>query len=56
MYAVLRFIVEIYRDQPYGYTQIGPLMLSRGQILTIPVFALGLGLFTFIQFRKKERI
>lgn len=45
LYAVLRFIVEIFRDQPYGYTSVLGLMLSRGQILTIPLLALGVGIW-----------
>ncbi len=42
MYGVLRFIVEIYRDQTnvdmYG-------MLSEGQVLTIPLILAGLAVF-----------
>lgn len=51
-YAVLRFLVEIFRDQPYGYTQVLGFSLSRGQILTIPLFLLGLVLF-FMRRRAK---
>ncbi len=42
LYAVFRFIVEIFRDQPYEYTPVLGLMLSRGQLLTIPLFTAGL--------------
>lgn len=45
LYAVLRFIVEIFRDQPYGYTSVLGIMLSRGQMLTLPLFVLGLGVW-----------
>ena len=45
MYAVLRFIVESFREQPYGVTPVFGLLLSRGQLLTIPLFALGLFLW-----------
>lgn len=49
LYGVLRFIVEIYRDQTnvdmYG-------VLSEGQVLTIPLFLTGLGLFLWILKRK----
>jgi phosphatidylglycerol:prolipoprotein diacylglycerol transferase len=41
-YGVLRFVVEYYRDQPYGFIDIGIAELSRGQLLTIPVVILGL--------------
>jgi phosphatidylglycerol:prolipoprotein diacylglycerol transferase len=45
LYAVLRFTVEIFRDQPYGYTDLLGISLSRGQLLTIPLFLAGLVLF-----------
>lgn len=41
LYGALRFIVEIFRDQPYGYTRILGLELSRGQLLTVPVIVAG---------------
>lgn len=40
-YALLRSIVELFRDQPYGYTDLGFLMLTRGQLLTVPIALLG---------------
>ncbi len=39
LYGVLRFIVEIFRDQT-GIAMYGP--LSEGQLLTIPVFFVGI--------------
>jgi phosphatidylglycerol:prolipoprotein diacylglycerol transferase len=48
LYGVLRFIVEFFRDQT-GVAMFGP--LSEGQILTIPVFAVGAWLWV-----KKLRI
>ncbi len=45
LYAVLRFTVEIFRDQPYGYTDIAGVLLSRGQLLTLPLLLLGITLF-----------
>lgn len=45
MYAAFRFTVEIYRDQPYGYTQILGSDFSRGQLLTIPILLIGITLF-----------
>ncbi len=53
LYAVLRFIVEIFRDQPYGYTQVLGLMLSRGQLLTVPVFLIGFGIWCWRKSSKK---
>lgn len=50
MYAVLRFAVEIFRDQPYGYTPIFGVLLSRGQLLTIPLFLAG-SLIWFVRSR-----
>lgn len=49
LYGVLRFVVEIYRDQTnvdmYG-------LLSEGQMLTLPIIAVGLGMFVWL--RKKS--
>ncbi len=45
LYAVLRFIVEVYRDQPLGYSLLLGFNLSRGQLLTIPLFILGIAGF-----------
>lgn len=41
LYGVLRFIVEIFRDQPYGFVHVLGMDLSRGQLFTIPVFCVG---------------
>lgn len=41
LYGILRFIVEIFRDQPYGYVDILGMDFSRGQLFTIPVFIAG---------------
>ncbi len=42
LYGVLRFTVEIFRDQT-GITTYGP--LSEGQLLTIPVFVAGVAMW-----------
>jgi phosphatidylglycerol---prolipoprotein diacylglyceryl transferase len=42
LYGLLRFVVEIFRDQT-GVSMFGP--LSEGQVLTIPVFIIGLMLW-----------
>lgn len=49
LYGVLRFIVEIYRDQT-NVDMFGP--LSEGQALTIPLFAIGVVLFLWLRKRK----
>lgn len=53
MYAVLRFVVEFLRDQPYGYSMILGISLSRGQLFTIPLFALGVGIWLW-RLRSRE--
>lgn len=50
-YAAARFVVEFFRE-PDVYLGLGLLGLSRGQWLTLPVLALGLGLFWIS--RKKD--
>lgn len=42
LYGVLRFVVEIFREQPMGYYDIAGLMLSHGQLLTLPLIILGM--------------
>ncbi len=44
MYAVLRFTLEIFREQPYGTVSVFGVLLSRGQLLTIPLFVAGIGI------------
>jgi phosphatidylglycerol:prolipoprotein diacylglycerol transferase len=53
MYAVLRFLVEVFRDQPLGYTNIFGVELSRGQLLTLPLFALGILVLLYAYHRKR---
>jgi phosphatidylglycerol:prolipoprotein diacylglycerol transferase len=40
-YGILRFIVEIFRDQPYGFVSIAGLQLSWGQVYTLPILIVG---------------
>ncbi len=47
MYGVLRFVVEFFRDQPQGFVSIIGLSLSRGQLLTIPLFVVGVCLWFY---------
>lgn len=41
LYGTLRFIVEIFREQPYGFVHVMGLDMSRGQLLTLPVIFAG---------------
>ena len=44
LYGLLRFLIEYVRIQEYGWIHIGFIALSRGQLLTIPIFLFGMGL------------
>ncbi len=44
LYGILRFTIEFFRDQPYGFTKIVGFDLSRGQLLTLPIIAAGIGI------------
>lgn len=52
LYGALRFVVEYFRDQPVPPFQFGVVVLTIGQVLTIPVFVAGLILW--ILFRRRE--
>jgi len=52
LYSIFRFSIEFLRVQDYSGIQLGTLMLTRGQILTIPLFLAGL--FLLIWARKKS--
>jgi phosphatidylglycerol---prolipoprotein diacylglyceryl transferase len=41
LYGVLRFLLEYIRAQDYAYLDLGVLLLSRGQLLTLPVLCVG---------------
>jgi len=49
LYGVLRFLIEYVRAQEYPIMDIGVLSLSRGQLLTIPVFIAGLLLWKLVR-------
>lgn len=51
LYGVLRFVVEIFRDQT-GITMWGP--LSEGQVLTVPVFVAGIALWLILKPRARN--
>lgn len=48
LYSISRFALEFLRQQQYSSLSLGNLVLSRGQIYTIPLFILGLGLWIFV--------
>lgn len=52
LYGLFRFIVEIFREQPYGFTNIVGLDVSRGQLLTIPIILIGVAV---LMLRRSER-
>ncbi len=45
LYALFRLLIEFFRDQQYGYAEIGGFLLSRGQLLTLPLLLVGIGLW-----------
>lgn len=47
LYGILRFIVEIFRDQPYGFVSLMGWQMSWGQIYTIPILIGGIGLIVW---------
>lgn len=55
-YGVLRFIVEMFREQPYGYSEFFGASLSRGQVLTIPIILLGVALFMYTCFSRSRDV
>jgi len=54
MYSSFRFIVEFFR-QPDPQLGFVISVFSMGQLLTIPVFLAGLGLFTYFYFHKSYK-
>jgi phosphatidylglycerol:prolipoprotein diacylglycerol transferase len=46
LYGILRFFVEIFREQPLGYRDVLGLQLSTGQLLTLPILLTGVVVLT----------
>ncbi len=44
LYSIGRFSLEFLREQQYPLTEIFALPLTRGQLLTVPVFLVGIGI------------
>ncbi len=53
MYGVLRTVVEYFRLQDYSGFIVGGLDATRGQLLTIPIFLIGVALFVWVRKRAK---
>jgi len=45
LYGLLRFLVEYFREQPYGLVDLGIIELSRGQALTVPLIVTGVAVW-----------
>lgn len=52
LYAVFRFLIEFLRVQEYALLDLGIVVMTRGQALTVPVFIAGVFLWWF---PRKER-
>jgi len=53
LYAVLRYLLEYLRAQAYPLTDLGFMMMSRGQILTLPVLVFGIVLWVWVGRREE---
>ncbi len=47
-YGVVRYLVEMVRVPDHSVVHIGSMMLTRGQLYTIPIFLVGLGLWLWL--------
>jgi phosphatidylglycerol:prolipoprotein diacylglycerol transferase len=45
LYAIARFCIEYFREQQYALFILGPLCLTRGQLLTIPLLLFGVAIW-----------
>lgn len=55
LYGALRFLIEYVRVQPYGWVHPLGIPLTRGQLLTVFVFAAGVGLWGWVTRRQRLR-
>ncbi len=51
-YGFLRFIVEHFREQPFSGLAVAGVELTRGQVLTIPLFFAGGALYAYLRRRQ----
>ncbi|MBT4119298.1 MAG: prolipoprotein diacylglyceryl transferase [Candidatus Peribacter sp.] len=54
LYGILRFFVEYFREQPYGWFEVGVISLSRGQLLTLPLILIGVISFLMVGRRQNS--
>lgn len=51
LYALMRFFLEFIREQQYSVVHLGFLTLTRGQLLTLPIFLAGVTMMIVLQKR-----
>lgn len=54
LYGVGRFLLEYLREQEYPLTYLGALTLTRGQLLTLPMFLFGMLLWIWLRKEQQE--
>jgi phosphatidylglycerol:prolipoprotein diacylglycerol transferase len=54
LYGIARFAVEFVREQQYPLVDLFGFSLTRGQLLTIPVFLFGILLWMFVVMPEEE--
>lgn len=54
LYAIFRIFVEHFREQPFGFATVGGVSLSWGQLYSVPIFLLGIGLVFWIKWRNSR--
>ena len=55
LYGIGRFLVEFFREQQYAYTVLLGFGFTRGQLLTIPVFLVGIFIWLLLSNRPNRR-
>lgn len=54
LYGVLRAVVEHFREQQYAGLAVGDWTVTRGQLLTLPIIAVGLALWVMVRRRGRS--
>ena len=52
LYGLLRCVVEAFRDQPYGWIDLGIVSLTRGQLLSVPILLAGAILLVWVRVKR----
>ncbi len=55
LYGIIRFCLEYVRAQDYPFTVIGPIVLTRGQLFTLPLFFFGVLLWFLLPLYAGDR-